>query len=361
MNDAALVTVIVHGVVATLLAVGGACCLIFGFKLLSKRKTTESKSTFEATVGKHKIAFTAGTAVVFVSTVWVAGSIVALPSFSQTEKGTTVAAAIPFQGSITELAAAQKELIDSIAPALTVGSAPLSIEGFADTGNEAMNSALAERRGEAVKNEASWFHDLDGWFVAARHPGMADALTSRVPRTFGCHVRHWPPANCTFFPEIQSGLALRPGWTFSASMAILFCMPRKARSLPSGDADFYRRAALAVFSNPFGDEFRAVIREIESECGARVAALEERGMSELRKYAGEERETMRMVLLFDAYQRFRPALDDLVVAQVAAGDSPVTARFSRDLLSLLQRRGFDADEALPSSFFAKSSNKKRYS
>ena len=123
-------------------------------------------------------------------------------------------------------------------------------------------------------------------------------------------------------------------------------MPRKARSLPSGDADFYRRAALAVFSNPFGDEFRAVIREIESECGARVAALEERGMSELRKYAGEERETMRMVLLFDAYQRFRPALDDLVVAQVAAGDSPVTARFSRDLLSLLQRRGFDADEAL---------------
>ncbi len=155
MTDAAVVTVVVHGVLAALLAVGGGCCLYWGYRLLFNHKAMESKSTFETTIGQHKIAFTAeaaGTAVVFVSIVWVVGSIVALPSFSQTEKGTTVAAAIPFQGSTTDLAAAQRKLIDAIGPTLTVSSAPLVIEGYADTGNEATNGALAQQRAEGVKN-----------------------------------------------------------------------------------------------------------------------------------------------------------------------------------------------------------------
>ena len=74
---------------------------------------------------------------------------------------------------------------------------------------------------------------------------------------------------------------------------------RRLRFLPA------RRAA--AFSNPFGDEFQTAIEGIESECPARVGALEKRGMAELRQYSGEERETMRMVLLFEAYQRFRAA------------------------------------------------------
>lgn len=123
-------------------------------------------------------------------------------------------------------------------------------------------------------------------------------------------------------------------------------MPRKARVLPDSDSDFCRRAALAAFSNPFSEEFQSAFKSIESECSARVRALEKRGMAELQHYSSEERETMRMVLLFEAYQRFRTVLDELVVAQIAGGDAPVTVRFARELLSLLQRRGLAEDEAL---------------
>jgi len=123
-------------------------------------------------------------------------------------------------------------------------------------------------------------------------------------------------------------------------------MPRPARVLSSADSDFCRRAALAAFSNPFSEEFQAAFRTIESECAVRVGALEKRGLAELRRYSGDERETMRMVLLFEAYQRFRAALDEVVVTQIASGDSPVPVPFSRELLSLLQRRGLTEEEAL---------------
>src|SRR5687768_13207296 len=100
-------------------------------------------------------------------------------------------------------------------------------------------------------------------------------------------------------------------------------MSRKGRVLTRGDSDFFRRAAPAAFSNPFGDEFRTTFKAIESECSARVGALEQRGMAELRHYSGEERETMRMVVLFEAYQRFRAALDETVVTQIGCGDTSV--------------------------------------
>jgi len=123
-------------------------------------------------------------------------------------------------------------------------------------------------------------------------------------------------------------------------------MPRKPRALPASDADFCRRAARAAFSNPFGEEFKTAYESIEAECSARVGALEARGLAELRPYSGEEREMMRTVLIFEAYQRFRAALDELVNAQSAAGDTPVPVRFARELLNLLQRRGLAEDEAL---------------
>ena len=53
-----------------------------------------------------------------------------------------------------------------------------------------------------------------------------------------------------------------------------------------------------------------------------------------------------MVLLFDAYERFRAALDQLVIEQLAHGDSPCPVPFAREILSLLHRRGVEEKEAL---------------
>ena len=104
--------------------------------------------------------------------------------------------------------------------------------------------------------------------------------------------------------------------------------------------------ALAAFSNPFSEGFPATIQAIESECALRVASLESRGLAQVRRYAGEERATMRTVLLFEAYQRFRAPLDKLVVTQIANGDSSVPVHFARELLSLLEQRGLTEEEAL---------------
>jgi DNA-binding NtrC family response regulator len=123
-------------------------------------------------------------------------------------------------------------------------------------------------------------------------------------------------------------------------------MPRPARALPATEQEFCRQTALAAFSNPFSNEFHTAFAAIESDCATRVEALEKRGLAELRKYSGAERETMRVVLLFEAYQRFRGALDEVVTTQIAAGDSPVPVRFARELLSLLQRRGLAEEESL---------------
>ena len=158
MTDGAVLTVLVHGVVATLLAIGGGCCLFFGFRLLFSKKGTESKSTFSATFGSHKLSFSAGaagTAVVFTSALWVAGSIQALPSFSQTDKGTTVATVaveIPYQDATAVLEPAQKKLLDAVGPTLTLTKVPLTIQGHANTGNAEMDLVLAESRAEAVRS-----------------------------------------------------------------------------------------------------------------------------------------------------------------------------------------------------------------
>jgi DNA-binding NtrC family response regulator len=122
-------------------------------------------------------------------------------------------------------------------------------------------------------------------------------------------------------------------------------MARQTSFVSTGDRAFYRRVASAAFSNPFNEEFEATQRALEPECCRRVRALETRGLATLRSYAGAECETMRIVLLYEAYARFRGALDALVVAQIESGDTPVPVRFAPEVLALLGQRGLAEEEA----------------
>ncbi len=85
---------------------------------------------------------------------------------------------------------------------------------------------------------------------------------------------------------------------------------------------------------------------VEADCAPCVDALDRRGLANLRPYSGEQRETMRMVLLFDAYERFRSALDELVTQQIDAGETPAPAPFAREVLGLLAKRGLAEEESL---------------
>lgn len=123
-------------------------------------------------------------------------------------------------------------------------------------------------------------------------------------------------------------------------------MPRSKPLLTLGEFEVCRKGAEAAFRNPFGEEFRAVFEAAWPGCERCVDSLVRRDLAHLRHYRGAERETMRTMLLFDAYERYRAALDDLVRAQIGTPEAPVEVGFARELLGLLTARGLGEDEAV---------------
>jgi hypothetical protein len=136
-------------------------------------------------------------------------------------------------------------------------------------------------------------------------------------------------------------------------------MPER-NSLAGSDREFFHWVARAAFTNPFSAErlefdqriAQATFRNETERALAlrhavceRVERIETQGLATLRAFAGEERELMRLVFLFEAYHVFFDRLDDLIVAQEKAGDRPVPVPFFGDLLAWLGRRGFSPDEA----------------
>jgi hypothetical protein len=131
--------------------------------------------------------------------------------------------------------------------------------------------------------------------------------------------------------------------------------------LTATDRELCSLIARAVFANPFGAEREALDRQLAGFGGgmardelfarsvARAEAVLQRlnadGRLDLRLYAGEERECMRTVCLFDVYHRLRGAFDDLIRQQTAAGDTPCPVPFAGEAFALLAGRGFDGDES----------------
>ena len=123
-------------------------------------------------------------------------------------------------------------------------------------------------------------------------------------------------------------------------------MSRRSPPLAPAELAFCERAARIAFSNPFSEGFHEAYKGLEAECAGRLKALEANDRAELRHYTGKQHAIMRMALLFDAYQQYSEPLDELVLAQIQSGEEPVPVPFARELLSLLERRGFEEEESL---------------
>jgi DNA-binding NtrC family response regulator len=131
--------------------------------------------------------------------------------------------------------------------------------------------------------------------------------------------------------------------------------------LADDDLAFFRLVAEAAACNPFGDRYLELLQRIaESDASAtsdqclermvarvdeRVRRLEAAGIASVQHWDGDQGEIVRAALLFDAYWRFMPAFDHLIERQIAAGHHSVDVPFAPDVLALLARRGFAADEA----------------
>ncbi|MBE9521996.1 MAG: sigma 54-interacting transcriptional regulator, partial [Proteobacteria bacterium] len=82
----------------------------------------------------------------------------------------------------------------------------------------------------------------------------------------------------------------------------------------------------------------------------RVKALVNASRANWKGYNEEDSRLVFGVLLFDVYYRFTEAFDNLILAQVKAGDRPCPVPFAKEVLGLLSSRGFTDEEAV--RFFA---------
>ncbi len=92
-----------------------------------------------------------------------------------------------------------------------------------------------------------------------------------------------------------------------------------------------------------GDKLlRTMIRSVSE----RVKQIESEKRADLRLYAGEDREMIRVALLFDTYYRFIDDFEILIKDQVKTGDEPCPVPFSNEILSLLKQRGLNRQQSL---------------
>ena len=136
-------------------------------------------------------------------------------------------------------------------------------------------------------------------------------------------------------------------------------MERKCR-LDSGDREFFRLVGKVAFSNPFSaecadllrsfagaknEEGEELVRLATSSVQQRIDKMAAQDRANFTLYASEDRDLMRISLLYDAYHRFTTRFDDLIQTQRQTGDAPCPVPFVKEALALLRDRGFAPEVA----------------
>ncbi len=135
----------------------------------------------------------------------------------------------------------------------------------------------------------------------------------------------------------------------------------KPMHLTAADREFIGLVARAAFANPFSDARTEVDRQIADLTGvqgreaqvdavalrvfAKIKELDERGVADLNRHEGEERMALAIAFLFEGFHRWISPFDDLILKQIAAGDTSVDVPFAREAIATLCRRGFPAERA----------------
>jgi transcriptional regulator with AAA-type ATPase domain len=132
--------------------------------------------------------------------------------------------------------------------------------------------------------------------------------------------------------------------------------------IDSADREFFAVVAQTAFCNPFSEQRTeldarilghpvgsysdAHLDEVTQVISSRVQKLEAKGVADLRKYSGADRELMQTVFLFEVFHVFCRALDQLILEQVKLGDQPARVGFAGEVLAQMHRRGLGATESV---------------
>ena len=117
--------------------------------------------------------------------------------------------------------------------------------------------------------------------------------------------------------------------------------------------EFLSRVMRAASCNPFSDEFEELQAKIAGGKGkspvdrwnAELHALHAAGIANFQQADGDEREILRYACLYEIYHRYLSAFDELIAAQLDAGDRSLPVPFAGKALTLFVRRGFTPEEA----------------
>ncbi len=142
-------------------------------------------------------------------------------------------------------------------------------------------------------------------------------------------------------------------------------MPTRAQ-IEAADRAFFQVVAQTAFCNPFSEQrpeldasilghpvepfSEAHLDEMTQVISARVQKLNSRGLADVRKYSGADRDLMQTVFLFELFHAFCRPIDQLILEQVRLGDRPAPVSFAGELLARMWQRGIGAVEAV--RFFA---------
>jgi DNA-binding NtrC family response regulator len=139
-------------------------------------------------------------------------------------------------------------------------------------------------------------------------------------------------------------------------------------AIAHSDRKFFRLLAEAAGTNPFSDDYMKLLLEIAdcdksasseerlqriiNRAGEKARNYESSFRANSNGYSADDRELLKRAFLFDAYHRFLPSLDKLILDQEAAGEMPAKAPFYAEVIACLTKRGFSQEEAfLDFAFF----------
>lgn len=127
------------------------------------------------------------------------------------------------------------------------------------------------------------------------------------------------------------------------------------------DRNFFRAVAKSAFSNPFGAESLQLLdiiaggrhedndirtQKVSARMRKKLEIITGKGKFTWRSFDSEDQDLVRVSLLYDTYYRCYKEFDVLIIKQTEAGHTPCPVPFAKGTLSLLRKRGFNADEAL---------------
>ncbi len=155
--------------------------------------------------------------------------------------------------------------------------------------------------------------------------------------------------------------------TINAHIMYINCMARNLAISPD-EKEFFLVLKETAFINPFSPKRQELNRKIAGTTGPknltgenllrkminsvseRIKLIESEKRGDLRLYTGEDRETIRVALLFDTYYQFIDDFEALIKEQIKVGDDPCPVPFSNKVFALLEQRGFNTEQSL--HFFA---------